>query len=812
MVRLSELLDQLCFDGSIQRIGGHRYKALAPDAPGREAWEGLLSMNQRGFGFVNAAGHDDVYIPPDSVGAAMHGDKVRIAVVNRSSRGLEGRILAIVTRRSNRIAGTFRRRGKSTWLEPDDTRLRGPIVLTDVATKGSAVAKDGEAAIVEITRFPEYPNETPEGRLVAALGKSGDPKTEVAKILLREQIVEEHPEAAMQEAETMAAKLQHFDLTTRRDLRQVPLPTIDPKDARDHDDAVWVDKRGDGYRVYVAIADVAEYVTEGSALDAEARARGCTIYLPDRAIPMLPGALAADLCSLLPDRERLCLCVIADLDRAGEVESFELVEGVMRSAAMLTYEGVALSLGFTEEGQPSRQAEAMKPGLRVLEELSRKLRKRRLANGALDLDLPEAHVILDEATGEPKDVVRRAKDPGIKRAYQMIEELMLLGNELVAQWLSSKKSLAVYRVHSTPDPAKLERLAQVAKRIGLEVDPQDLLEPQGLGRWLRQIAEHPRKQVLEMLTLRSLKQAVYDIVNIGHFGLASDAYLHFTSPIRRYPDLVVHRLVKGLLRGGRPSNAPEAVERLREAATQSSQRERASMEVEREVVDLYRALLMQSHVGETLSGVVTGVTGGGVYVALDAPFVDVLVRLDSLGTDSYELSDDELALVGQRSGDRVELGQRLSVLIEEASILRRTTLARRLVGKGDSKDRAARNARPSDKRGARPGEKPSPRPSDRRGTRPGEKQSPRPSDRRGTRPGEKPSPRPSDRRGTRPGEKQSPRPSEKASASRVRNEQPSRRPSTRPEAKKPSKPAQKPAMKHAQKAQGPKAGPGKKGR
>lgn len=739
-VRLGELLDQLCFDGSIQRVGGHRYKTHSPEERGRETWDGILSMNQRGFGFVNAAGHDDVYVPPDAIGAAMHGDKVRITIVNRSSRGLEGRIAAIVTRRSNRVAGIFRRRGKSAWLEPDDTRVRGPIVLSAAASKTSTIGKDGEAAIAEITRFPEYADESPEGCLVATLGKSGDPNTEVAKILLREQIVEEHPAAAMQEAENMAAKLQRFDALTRRDLRDVPLPTIDPKDARDHDDAVWVDKRGDGYRVYVAIADVAEYVTDGSELDAEARARGCTIYLPDRAIPMLPSALAADLCSLLPDRERLCLCVIADLDRSGGLESFEIVEGIMRSAAMLTYEGVALSLGFTEEGQRSRQAEAMKPGLRVLDELSRKLRKRRLANGALDLDLPEPHVILDSATGAPADVVRRAKDPGVKRAYQMIEELMLLANELVAQWLSTKKSLAVYRVHATPDPEKLARLARVAKRIGLEVDPNDLLEPKGLGRWMRKIAEHPKKSVLEMLTLRSLKQAVYDIVNIGHFGLASDAYLHFTSPIRRYPDLVVHRLVKGLLRGGRPLNTPESVEVIREAATQSSQRERASMEVEREIVDLYRTLLMQSQIGETKTGVVTGVTPNGVYVALDEPYVDVLVRLEAIGPDSYSLSDDELALVGERSGDRVELGQRLTVTIEEASVMRRTTLARRVIAKGAGRA-TARSSKPGMSRGSSPVS-------------------------------------------TRP------------SASRTSNPKPSsRRPLTRAEPKKPGKPSRKPDMK-----------------
>lgn len=697
--RLSEQLEQLCFDGSIQRLGGHRFRAIDPDAKRRESWEGMLTVNPRGFGFVAAAGHDDVFIPPDAIGAALHGDKVVVSIANRSSRGLEGRIESVVARRNKRITGTLRKRGRRSWLEPDDTRLRGPIVLVDSpkrrdlaedaesddalpadSKESEPKGRDGDAAIIELIRFPESADEALEGRLVAVLGSPGDPNTEVAKILLREQIVEEHPLLAMQEAEAMAAKLSRLPVESRRDLRAIPLPTIDPKDARDHDDAVWVEKNGDGYRAYVAIADVSEYVTEGSALDSEARARGCTIYLPDRAIPMLPSALAADLCSLLPDRERLCLCVIADIDRNGKVESFEVVEGIMRSSAMLTYEGVALALGFTENGPRSLQAEAMRSGLRHLDEVSRRLRKSRMSRGALDLDLPEPHVLLDEETGAPNDVVRRAKDPGVKRAYQMIEELMLLANELVAQWLSSQKSVAVYRVHSTPDPAKLERVASVANKLGFELDPLELAEPKALGRWLRRIADHPKKSVLEMLTLRSLKQAVYDIVNVGHFGLASDAYLHFTSPIRRYPDLVVHRLVKALLRGGKPLSLPADVEKIRGCATESSQRERASMEVEREVVDLYRTLLMQDRVGQTFEGTVTGVTGTGVYVALDEPYVDVLVRFENLGADQYELSDDDLAVVGQRSGDRIELGSRLAVVIEEANITRRTTLARRISG------------------------------------------------------------------------------------------------------------------------------------
>ncbi len=673
--RLLDLLDLLAVEGAVVKRPGQRFTLKALPERKREGWSGVLSMNPRRFGFVAAAGRPDVYVAPDGIGGALHGDTVRVVVVNQTARGVEGLIESIETRRNPRVAGTLRRRRNSQWLEPDDARVRGPIVLQPSTIQ----AKDGAAAVAEITRFPESASENPEGTLLSVLGPAGDPNVEVAKILMREQIEEDHPAAAIQEAESAAARLQRLSLEGRRDLREVPLPTIDPEEARDHDDALWVERVDKGYRAYIAIADVSEYVQPDTALDAEASTRGCTLYLPDRAIPMLPAALAADLCSLLPEKERLCLCVIAELNQKAELISFEVVEGVMRSAAMLTYGGVALALGFTGEGSRSVQAEALRPGLRILDELARKLRKARLKRGALDLDLPEAQVLLDEATGAPVDVVRRAKDPGVKRAYQMVEELMLLANELVAQWLSTRRSLGVYRVHAAPDPEKLERLGHVAQKLGVKVDLAELQDPLGLSRWLASIAEHPRKTVLESIALRSLKQAFYDIVNIGHFGLASDAYLHFTSPIRRYPDLIVHRLVKSLIRGKKLDNSPAAVESLRGIATHASVRERAAMEVEREVVDLYRVILMRDKIGDEFDGTVTAVVGSGVYVALDAPFVDVLVRLESLGPDRYELSDNDLSIVGQRSGDSLALGDRIRVAIEDVSIVRRQVTARRLI-------------------------------------------------------------------------------------------------------------------------------------
>lgn len=647
-----------------------------PRAPGSESWEGALSVHPRGFGFVAAAGRDDVYVPREAVGAALHGDIVRVSVVARTSRGVEGRVDAVVKRRPVRIAGILHKRRGSAWLEPDDSRIRGPIVITKTKP---AEGRAGDAAVATITRFPESPDENPEGELVLVLGEPGDPNVEVAKILIREGIEERHSDEALREAEAMSARLSRGDAEGRRDLRGVPFLTIDPEDARDHDDAVFAERTADGFRVWVAIADVSEYVQPGTALDAEALVRGCTIYLPDRALPMLPAALAADVCSLLPERERLCLCVIADIDDEGAVKGFDVCEGRMRGAAMLTYGSVARTLGFTEKPPRSPQAEAFRKELKALDDVARKLRKGRMRRGALDFDLPEPKLALDEATGGPVAVTRRAQDPGVKRAYQMIEELMILANELVAEWLGKRRAPAVYRVHGKPDEKKLERLGNVCERLGAAFDFEDLLEQGGIARWLRQITEHPRRAVLESLLLRSMKQAVYDIHNVGHFGLASEAYVHFTSPIRRYPDVEVHRSVKRLLAGVKPDTSPAAIEALAEAATASSVRERAAMDVEREVVDLYRALLMRDRVGDIFEGTVTGITGTGVYVSLDEPFVDVLVRYESMGPDHYEIDDDEIGVFGRRSGERIDLGDRMTVTIEDVLLTRRAVFAKRII-------------------------------------------------------------------------------------------------------------------------------------
>jgi len=701
---LQRLLDDLSLEGVLAARPGQRFKLSAASGGARGAErEGLLSVHPRGFGFVASlapgAVGDDVFVPPDALGGAMHGDRVLVRVRARSARGAEGAVIQVIERGMKRVAGTLRRKGKSAWLEPDDARVRGPIVLprpVDASGPQGNSGNDGDAVIVAITRWPESHDEAPEGRIETVLGRPGELSVEAAKILVLEGIGEPHSDKAIAESEGFGPEVPAAMKAGREDLRHLPLPTIDPEDARDHDDAVWVERASvnghPGYRVWIAIADVSTYVTPGTALDDEAKARGCSVYLPDRAIAMLPRALSSNLCSLLPDVDRLCLCVEAEIDSAGHVASSRLLRGLMRSRAKLTYGGVARALGLSAEATREPAADELVDGLRVALELSRTLRSRRMSRGALDFELPEAKVVLDEKTREPVDVRRRTDDPGVKRAYQLIEELMLLANETVARWFEERTVPTIFRVHAPPDEQKLDRFAAMCESLGIAFDMEDTRDPKKLGDLLKSFAAHPLAPVLNSLLLRSMKQAAYDVTNIGHFGLASKAYLHFTSPIRRYPDLVVHRIVHAFLSGKQPRRDEEARVKLAESALASSIAERRAMEVERAVVDLYRTFLMKEHIGKRFEGTVTAVVGSGLFVQLDAPFVDVLVRLEDLGGDRWEVDDDALRVVAARSGDRVALGDRMTVEITDAAILRRTVYARRIGGEA----RAGANARRPD--------------------------------------------------------------------------------------------------------------------
>ena len=670
--------------------GGDASGAFAGTKPrASNVRDGVLNMNPRGFGFVASidAPGDDVYISPDQLNRAVHGDKVRVRVTGRGQRGPEGAIEKVIEHGVTRVAGILRRRGTSAWLEPDDPRGPARVELVSEIDRDSSgggnSGNDGDVAVVRITRWAEFERENPQGTLEAVLGRPGELRVEIQKTMVLAQIPELHSPEATAEAEAYGLEVPVQMLEGRKDYTAIPLPTIDPDDARDHDDAVWVERTtSGGFKAYVAIADVSSYVRPGTKIDEEAEQRGCSVYLPDRAIPMLPRALSSNLCSLLPDVIRLCLCAEVELDGAGTIQKSSLHRGFMKSAAKLTYGGVARALGYSEIPPVQPAAEAMIDGLKVAAQLSNLLRAKRMERGALDFELPEAKVILDKE-GQPETVTRRAADPGMKKAYSLIEELMLLGNEVVATWTVENNLPAIYRVHLPPDETKLQRLVKMTEQLGVPFDMEDVRDPKRLSELLRSFAKHPLANVLNMLLLRAMKQAIYDVANRGHFGLASKAYLHFTSPIRRYPDLVVHRVVHQKLLGQHISTSEDAKEALASAALQSSTNERRAMEVEREIVDLYRCVLMRKHIGERFEGTVTSVVGSGIFVVLDEPFVDVLVKLDDLGGDKWEIDDDGLRAVASRSGQSIGLGDRINLEIIDAAILRRTVYGRRVPAPGE---------------------------------------------------------------------------------------------------------------------------------
>ena len=665
---LSQALDAMASRGLLSPMPGSRYRL--PRTSNLHI-EGRFTQNPRGFGFVAADdGGADVYIPATSVFGAMHGDRVAVSA-HVGPHGREGVVTRVVTRRPPRVPGTLRMQARGAWVEVDDARIRGPIPVNETGT-----ARDGEAVVCEIVRWPEHAGELPVGRVQASLGRPGQLDVEVQKVLLREGVEETFPQGALDHAATLARTLTAQDLRRRVDLRAVPLLAIDPDDARDHDDAVHVAARPDGgFVATIAIADVSHYVTPGSGLNEAALARGTSIYLPDRAIPMLPHELSSHLASLVEGEDRLSLVVQVNLDATGCVQKSKIVEAVVRIHAGLTYGQVAHTMGWTDI--PSRRplAEQWRAEIATAAQLSELLRTRRMRRGAMDFDLPEARVRFGEDGKTPIDIVASRQDPGMRRAYNLIEELMLLGNEVIAELCHERGAPTLYRVHGAPESSGLVKFATVARAYGFDVDAEAVSQPKRLAAFLRKMAGTPAARVLGMVLLRSMPQAVYQVDHAGHFGLAAPSYLHFTSPIRRYPDIIAHRVVRQLARGERWKIDDESTDALRKAAAESSRLERRAMEIEREVMDLYRCVVAQAHLGEVHSGVVSGLSSAGPFVQLEQPFIDVLVRVADVAAGDWRLDDLGLRLTNERTGMSFALGDALVVQITDTSLPRRTVYA-----------------------------------------------------------------------------------------------------------------------------------------
>ncbi|HEU4611014.1 MAG TPA: ribonuclease R, partial [Kofleriaceae bacterium] len=634
---------------------------------------GRITVHPAGYGFV-ATEEGTVFVPAKYRGTSMDGDQVAVHTWP-GVRGTEGRVTEVIKRGRARITGILRRVGRAIYLEPDDPRIAADFGRVGIFD--APYGKDGDAVVVEITRYPDAARNELGGNVFKVLGDPEDPRTEIEKILACAVIPIEFPEDVLAQARGTSQELTPADLADRIDLRDRRFCTIDPETARDFDDALCIeDGPHGGPRVWVAVADVAHYVRWNDPLDREAAIRGVSVYLPDRVIPMLPKELSAGICSLNPLVDRCAMVVRLDYTDDGDILDIGYAAAAIRSKARLDYPGVAAALEGDFRGR-REQYRSWLGELTRLNTLARKLRKRRQARGALELELSEPKVVLD--ADDPRlvrDVVKAKGDPAVKQAYELVEEFMIAANEAVGTFFRKRGAPTVWRVHAPPDPDRVATLAELFGAYGIRVDVDEATTPLGMKHVLDQVAQKPGAQALSFLVLRTLTQAVWDTVPIGHFGLASGDYLHFTSPIRRYPDLLVHRLLKhhlhrdGHASGGGYAKAPPGIETLAQLASDSSLHERRAMEAEREAVAMYRAYLMRDQVGARFEGTVSAVTSFGAFVEIEEPYVEGLIKLDSLG-EPMDYDEVHMRLTGKRTGKSIELGDKVMVEINNVSVIRR---------------------------------------------------------------------------------------------------------------------------------------------
>lgn len=622
---------------------------------------GRLSCHRDGYGFVVPdGGGDDVFIPARYLRESMHGDRVRVGLVAQRGFGRrEGRIIETLERGYTTIVGLYEPTGAEGVIIPDDRRITCDIAVSS-ADRGNA--RGGEVVVAGITRYPEA-GRGARARVIEVLGRPDDPEVEVLTIVRKYGLPHLFPDDVRAAARSVSPAVTDADREGRVDLRGETTVTIDGETARDFDDAVTVRREGNHIRLLVSIADVSHYVPKGSPLDGEAFNRGTSVYFPDRCIPMLPEELSNGICSLNPRVDRLTVTAEMLFDEEGEAVESRFYPSVIRSDERLTYTEVKEILA---DGNPETTARhrGLLDDLRTMEELAARLTEKRRRRGSIDFDLPEPEIILD-LQGRPESIGRAERN----LAHRIIEEFMLAANEAVAAFLTERNLPCMYRVHEPPDPLKLKDFRDFIKPLGLSFRLRGgTVAPGELQRLLAEVDGRPEERMVNQVLLRCMQQARYDAENIGHFGLASPCYLHFTSPIRRYPDLVVHRILKESLGAGlKKRDAKRLAAELPEIAEQSSRRERTAMEAEREIVELKRLQYMEDRVGDVFDGFITGVASYGFFVELSELLVEGLVHMTVLPDDFYRLLEKEHALLGERSGRRYRIGDCVRVRVDGVS-------------------------------------------------------------------------------------------------------------------------------------------------
>ena len=644
----------------------------------KEIYTGKFIANAKGFGFVEVEDLEtDIFIGDMDVKGAMHGDTVEVRIrTYRGGKRPEGVVVKILERGITEVVGTFQRRKNFGFVVCDNQKILQDIFIPLEAMNG---ALDGQKVVAEITQYAEK-GKKPEGKIKEVLGFLEIPGTDILCIAKEYQLPLGFSEKQLNQAERIAKPVSEADMFGRMDLRDTVMVTIDGEDAKDLDDAVSMEKVGDLYRLGVHIADVANYVQESSALDKEALKRGTSVYLVDRVIPMLPKALSNGICSLNAGEDRLALSCIMDVDDKGNVVNHTIAETVIHVNERMTYTSVKKILEDHDETECEKYKELV-PMFEMMAHVAGILREKRTRRGSIDFDFPETKVKLN-ALGQAVDILPYDRNTATK----LIEDFMLLANETVAEHFFWQELPFVYRTHEKPDPEKMTKLGIFIRNFGYYFKAGNgEVHPKELQKLLDKISGTKEEALLSRLTLRSMQRAAYTTECSGHFGLAAKYYCHFTSPIRRYPDLQIHRIIKDSLRGRLNERKISHYHKiLPEVALQSSKMERRADEAERETVKLKKAEYMKDHLGEIYEGVISGVTNYGIYVELDNT-VEGMVHVNSMRNDYYYFDEIHYELVGQDSGVKYKLGERVLVQVKRVDMASKT-IDFRLIDREDIDD------------------------------------------------------------------------------------------------------------------------------
>ncbi len=671
---LHKILDMLLEEGKISINKRGRYEAVRSSAAKKEAekksvkaerkkgqyYTGTFISHPRGFGFLEIPeAEEDIFIPEESIGTALHGDTVQIVVKKDGKDGkrCEGEVVKVLERGTREVVGTYQQCDGFGFVVTDNQRFLKDVFIP--AGK-SLTAEDGDKVLAEIKDHGNK-RRSPEGKIIEILGKPGECGVDVLCVAKSYELPMEFPEKVAKQAERIKETLNEGDFYGREDLRDVVMVTIDGEDAKDLDDAVSLTKEEDLYHLGVHIADVSNYVQYNSALDKEALKRGTSVYLADRVIPMLPKKLSNEICSLNAGEDRLALSCLMDIDKKGRVVSHRIVESVIHVKERMSYTDVKKIL-LQEDEELAKCYEELLPMFFQMKELSELLRNRRKKRGAIDFDFPESKLVLDER-GKVIDIYPYEQNI----ATRLIEDFMLAANETVAEEYCMLGLPFVYRTHENPDMEKMETVLEMVHQAGIKVKKgKETITPKEVQKILKELEGMECEPFFARLILRSMKQAKYTVEDTGHFGLAAKYYCHFTSPIRRYPDLQIHRIIKETLRGKMTEAKIQHYRGiLEEVARQSSAMERRAEEVERETIKMKKAEYMKQHIGEAFEGTVSGVTEWGFYVELDNT-VEGLVHVNSLTDDYYTFDKDRYCLVGDMTGRAYRMGQRVKVWVENA--------------------------------------------------------------------------------------------------------------------------------------------------